>query len=115
VNAYLHCVNRVTQLYSGPDTGSINVSMRDMFADIAAENSDTKYENFFEGLFNFATFGLLDLDDADITEIGYCDISLYVIAEREQEIGPPFVSGSIIASRSINRNIIFAPFEVLNL
>ncbi len=117
INALLECLNQTVEIYDGADTGQTSVTIADIFSQ-AYYNPVTEIEEFTEDIFHL----ILDPFDVDsysdlITDhfITHCDIQLYVLAEYNDLIGPPFVAGNIVASQSDSVKIVFNPFSPLEL
>jgi hypothetical protein len=115
VNAHLHCVNEIVELYEGEDSGEITVSIAEMFAPLKKTKSENILKTFFNLVLKTSTFGLVHLDSDESEKISQCDITLIVLSDFREDIGPPFVEGSLTASRGASLNIQFNPFEPLNL
>lgn len=116
VFARLGCTGQTRLLYEGSNTGSVSGTMDDLFFDrfspatpallaarlplpgesIAEEVAGNIIDAMFEGLFSSPSYNR-----------NHCDIAITVMAEKQEDVGSPFESASIVASQSDAVTIYF--------
>jgi len=99
INASLECLKETKQIYSGSNSGEVTITVEDLFRN----NAQTAQDILANLLVQALTLGLAS--GASNTRVTECDVDIYVVAESEEELGPPFSGGSIVASQSDNATI----------